>query len=270
MLQSKINGKKVQYGKNRRGNGTHKTVQHIPNRNKKGQFSNQQTVQKQPVNLDPFDSSPANRPIEFLKSHGPAIAKITFLLATAAETTYAGMHMLSEPNGWTIAMMIWGCGFILECCFAYSWVMEGSPKLAGDQVGINKRVHNTSSLIMLGGLITMLLSSQVEAAHVVFIGWTSIVVPLGAVWLMHQLYVLKGAHPETIARNELITTQAKGKAAWIREQRKQQKLSILQTEAAQYAERRELEIALEEERRIIESPAYRRKMRKKAKRKIHG
>ena len=134
--------------------------------------------------------------MQFLKDHGPAIAKITFLLATAAETTYAGAKFaMGGGLGIAVALMIWGAGFILECCFAYSWVMKGSDKLAGKQVDVLDKVHNVSSLVMLGGLAIMLISYQVSAVSMLFTAWTSIVMPFAAVYLMHLLWCLKGLAP---------------------------------------------------------------------------
>ena len=147
----------------------------------------------------PFDDTPINKVVEFLKKHGIALAKVVFMIGTGAATFIGGWSAATsgEEVIWAIALMVWGCGFIHECLFAYSWVKKGSYELAGMQLTILDRVHNYSSIAMLGALICMLLEHQTnnELVHYLFIGWTSIAEPLLAVWLMHSLYIMKGAHP---------------------------------------------------------------------------
>lgn len=177
------------------------------------------------VAREPFDDTFLNHVINLLKTHGPAASKIIFLFGTAAATLYAGLSVASI----TVRFMIWGCGFILECLFAYSWAMTGDERIAGKQYTIIQRIFKVSSLIMMGDLATMLLDNQ-AGLHGLFIAWTSGVQPLAAVYLMNQLYRLKASHPETIAHREIINLKASMRAAAIRDKAFQQRLDIAERE----------------------------------------
>ena len=69
----------------------------------------------------PFDDSPLNWVIEFIKRHGIAAVKIGFMIATAASTYYGGLA--AGADSWPVRLMIWGMGGVLEAVFAFSWVI---------------------------------------------------------------------------------------------------------------------------------------------------
>lgn len=220
------------------------------------------TVEKPNIKspASPFnEDSPLNKVIEFLHEHGPAAAKLFLMMATGAATAYGGWTA-GGGTEWLIMLMVWGCGFIVECAFAYSWVMKGSEKLAGAQVGINDRIHNRSSLLMIGALVTMLFGHQ-TAVTMPFIIWTSVFETIGAVWIIHQFYKLKGSHPMAMAEAEIVTLAASVEAEKVREQARDFKLLLSDAKLMRNREGRKMMIEHEESARHIESNRYRKMIR---------
>jgi len=215
------------------------------------------------VAQDPFDNSPLNYVINLLKTHGPAASKIIFLFGTAAATLYAGLAVASI----TVRFMMWGCGFILECLFAYSWAMTGSEKIAGRQHTIIQRIFKVSSLVMMGDLATMLLDNQ-AGLHGLFIAWTSGVQPLAAVYLMNQLYKLKASHPVAMANRERINLKAGMAAAAIRDRAFEQRLALAEREHERALQWAALEARHKHGMRRVNSYWYNRQIKRETKQAI--
>lgn len=212
--------------------------------------------------VDPFDDTPLNQVVEQLKKHGIALAKIIFMIGTASATLFGGLA--AGANSWEVMCMVWGSGFILECLFAYSWVMTGNKKIAGRQDAIVQRIFKVSSLVMMGDLITMLLEAQ-AGAHQLFVIWTSIVQPLAAVYLMNQIYKLKNLHPETIAMREMVNLHAGMKASALRDKAHDDRLRLAEKEHERALEWAALRKRHEHAERLVSGRWYDREIKRATK-----
>ena len=223
----------------------------------------------------PFDDTPLDWLPMLLKEHGIALSKIMFMVATGSATVFGGLAAANAGGAFnlTVALMVWGCGLLLEIAFAYAWFMEGSEKLAGEQKEILRRIFNTATWVMLGDLGCMLLEHQFAGngmVHNLFIFWTSVVQTGAAIYIMRAYFNLKGAHPIAAARDEAVTTKAEIAALWIKEDAAKQRLMIDSAKNDREINYRDLEIRIKEEKSVVNSRKYRKKLKKEASRKLLG
>jgi len=221
----------------------------------------------------PFDDSPLGKVTEFLKTHGVALSKILFMVATAAATAFGGLAAAKAGGTFNIsvALMVWGCGFLLEAAFAYSWHMKGSDVTAGRQKDIIENIFNVATIVMLGDLACMLLEHQFQGnilVHWLFIGWTSAVQPFAAVYIMRAYFELKGANPITASKDRAVTLKAVMYSNAIEEHSKQLDLALQRSENQRYIDYRDMEIEREEESKVINSKRYRLIKRNAARTKL--
>ena len=234
----------------------------------------------------PFDESDdiwGHKVIEWLKKHGPSIAKLLLMVATGCATAFGGwkaatsppmdilgINVGGDPSGqpnYLVAFMVWGCGFILEIMYAYSWMKKGHESIAGDQVQIIDTIHNVTSTLMVGALVCMLLEAQ-AGLHILFIFWTSLVEPIGAVWLLHQLFVLKGSHPIEMQIQKGQDMIAEFEAEKMKEERAKLDHAIKGAKLERSKESRELTITGQEIARWMASKRYRRMIRRETENEI--